>query len=317
VTDYEALFLREQRPYLDRYLANEPFPPFEVEIQMSSSCNLSCSWCVGSKLSGKRLKNRIDKENIYDIVDGLLATEINGLKIKRVKFSGFIGEPLVVREATLRGIRTLSRGGVEVGLFTNGTLMTEDTWDTLGGISYVHVSQLTPKALENIRGLAHRRRSWGKVKINVGVVVVSRNVAELKVLAALARGAGADSVRFKYDITASTAYGAEIAVDAAKVMVKSKDFDVIEVPRYAQVWEHTKGCHFQNFLGTIGSDGGVYMCDHTTTPDAICHGNALERSFHDIWMKRLEHACVCKCSTCPPYGDAVNRFIDGGCGESS
>ena len=317
MTDYEALFLREQRPYLDRYLAGEPFPPFEVEIQMSSSCNLSCSWCVGSKLSGKRLKNTLRANNIHRITDGLLACEINGLKIKRVKFSGFIGEPLVNKAATLQGMRLLRKAGVEVGLFTNGELMTEDTWDTLSFMDYVHVSQLTPKALKNIRGLvAHRGDD--RLKINVGYVIHSAGYSshDAYAAAALAKGAGADSIRFKYDITRPYR-GRSEEVEEAFGDLADDSFDVIEVPRYAQVWDHTKGCHFQNFLGTIGSDGGVYMCDHTTTPDAICHGNALERSFHDIWMKRLEHACVCKCSTCPPYGDAVNRFIDGGCGESS
>ena len=317
MTDYEALFLREQQPYLDRYLANEPFPPFEVEIQMSSSCNLSCSWCVGSKLSGKRLPNTLRANNIHRITDGLLACEINGLKIKRVKFSGFIGEPLVNKAATLLGMRLLRQAGMSVGLFTNGTLMDPGTWDEVAQIDYVHISQLTPEALENIRGLRCFVGTHGP-KINVGVVVTPDNAPASTVLAAMAKGAGADSVRFKHDITRDVYPAGRDHVAAAKIWLHISDgFDVHVVPTPVSAWDHTKGCHFQNFLGTIGSDGGVYMCDHTTTPDAICHGNALERSFHDIWMKRLEHACVCSCSTCPPYGDAINRFIDGGCGESS
>ena len=45
--NYERHILMDKAPYLDAFIDGEHFPPFEVEIQMSSNCNLECRWCIG------------------------------------------------------------------------------------------------------------------------------------------------------------------------------------------------------------------------------------------------------------------------------
>lgn len=45
--NYERYLLVDKAPYLDAFVEDKLFPPFEVEIQMSSSCNLKCIWCIG------------------------------------------------------------------------------------------------------------------------------------------------------------------------------------------------------------------------------------------------------------------------------
>ena len=42
--NYERNLLVDKAPYLDAFVEGKPFPPFEVEIQMSSNCNLQCRW---------------------------------------------------------------------------------------------------------------------------------------------------------------------------------------------------------------------------------------------------------------------------------
>ena len=47
---YERLLVTQKRQYLYAFIDGKPFPPFEVEIQMSSKCNLKCSWCIGDEV---------------------------------------------------------------------------------------------------------------------------------------------------------------------------------------------------------------------------------------------------------------------------
>ena len=95
--NYARQLLVKRRAYVDKFLAGEPFPPFEVEIQASSLCNLRCRWCVGHAIQRQnkvlRLPNNITPQNVHQIVDGILGCRYNDLGIDTVKFSGFIGEP--------------------------------------------------------------------------------------------------------------------------------------------------------------------------------------------------------------------------------
>ncbi len=224
--NYERYLLVEKAPYLDAFIENKPFPPFEVEIQMSSKCNLQCRWCIGDEIQEKkqvmRLPNNINEDNVDRVVDGIIDFEINSLGIDTVKFSGFIGEPLLAKAATLKAIQRLIGAGLRVGLFTNGVLMDENTWRTLANIDYVHISldagpssffwlKESPKGictretfyriLKNVKCLNEsRRQKQGNLRINVGYVVVPGNHDQIYEVAKLVREAGADSIRFKCDI---------------------------------------------------------------------------------------------------------------------
>ena len=141
---YVRILAIDKAPYLDAFIRGESVPPFEIEIQPSSRCNLKCRWCIGEEIQAQNhvlnLPNAINADNIGHIVEGILEAKQNGLGVEIVKFSGFIGEPLVQKGAVLSAIQRLACAGVKVGLFTNGVLMTEDTWETLANIAYVHVS---------------------------------------------------------------------------------------------------------------------------------------------------------------------------------
>ena len=318
MNSYERLFQAEQGPYLAAYMRGDEFPPYEVEIQMSSSCNLSCSWCVGERLRATRLPNRINISNIKQITRGLIDCEIGGLGISRVKFSGFVGEPLMRKHATLLAMDELTRAGLQVGLFTNGELMGDVTWETISRIEYVHVSQYSAKAMDNVAGLNDMRNSQrSKLKINVGYVVVPGKPLEVYECARLAKAAGADSLRVKFDITRLPPSGLGELRDIAKARDTFQDskFKVTVVPREVHEWRSQDGCRFQFFLGTIGSDGGVYLCDHNTSPEGGWLGNALHMPFQQIWLMRSTRP-ACRVQTCPPYGAAINHFLERKCNAS-
>ena len=227
---YAALLLHDKAEYLDRFIEKKPFPPFEVEIQISSKCDLSCRWCIGGELQEKKhvleLPNRIKDNFIDKIVEDIINCEIGGLRIKTVKFSGFIGEPLLYKKKTLKAIKLLHGADIQVGLFTNGVLMDDDdTRRALLNIDYVHVSldagrssffwlkesskenanyseEKFDKVISNIARLNELRikKKNSPLRINIGYVIVPGNHDHIYDTARIVKEAGADSIRFKCDI---------------------------------------------------------------------------------------------------------------------
>ncbi len=354
---YERFLVKQKRKYLDAFIDGIPFPPFEVEIQPSSRCNIECSWCIGDAVQSDKqilnLPNNIKKSNVENIVDGIIDCNIGGLGIEAVKFSGFIGEPLLTKKVTLKAIRQLSDASLQVGLFTNGILMGQDTWDTITRIDYVHISldagpdsfywlkeskklpfthKSFNKIIENIKGLhnARERKSSCKLKINIGYIIVPENHEEIFKTSNMLKEVGADSIRFKCDISGKhdLRYGnvlnrALMQIDKVQnelheegrfsVSLIHSENDVTE-KKYAS-WKCVDGCDYQHFLSTIGSDGNFYLCDHNTMPDAVSLGNAINEPFQSVWESdRRKYVSdgvkhTCQSYVCPPFGNRVNFFL--------
>ena len=317
---HNRYLLVDKLDYLIAFLEKRPFPPFEVEIQMSSECNLSCAWCIGAEVQHEQcvlhLRNNITRDNIDTIVDGLIKFKIGGLRVQTVKFSGFIGEPLCNKQATLAAIRQLKTAGFRVGLFTNGVLIDDEISDTLANIHYVHISLDAgresfywlkdrrtdynetnyEKVISNIQRLNHARQRMHEspLAINAGYVIVKGNHKHIYETAKDVKKAGADSIRFKCDIggkhrlqgdNPSSDASAEAYNQVCQVIEELSDesFRVYQIHSKEDVenetynnWECANGCYFQHFMTTIGSDGNVYFCDHNSTPAGIPLGNCLD-----------------------------------------
>jgi len=350
----------DRAPYLDAFIKGESFPPFEIEIQPSSNCDLECVWCIGKEIQAqnraRKLPDEIDINNIDQIIEGILETRQNGLGVEIVKFSGFIGEPLYNKDVVLSAIQRLTCAGVDVGVFTNGLNMTDETWQILSNISYVHVSldsgprsfswckENKPldsqhssdkfhKILHNIRGLARQRKKTGwrkKMNLNVGYIVINGNHNEIYETCNLVKKAGADSIRFKCDITGEHNLCSAGVLDDAFSQIEKAQADFHNPPEFSVItvhsrddiknkaytaWRSSSGCYYHLFCTTIGSDGCVYICDHNTMPGAIPLGNAINQPFSEIWnstsrnfmISGTEH--ICKSSVCPPFGCKVNFFL--------
>ncbi len=74
--DYEQYLIKKKYPYLKAFLDNEFFPPFEIELQVTNTCNHKCKWCIGQKTletaHEKSVKNRINKDNISTIINNII-----------------------------------------------------------------------------------------------------------------------------------------------------------------------------------------------------------------------------------------------------
>jgi MoaA/NifB/PqqE/SkfB family radical SAM enzyme len=348
---------KDKRKYLHAFIRNEPFPPFEIEIQISSSCNLKCRWCIGHSIQEHHkvscLSNEFDENNIQSLIKGIKEFNIGGLGIDIIKFSGFIGEPLL-NKSTLSAISAFSAAGKKVGLFTNGVFMEKttdkDIYEILSRIDYVHVSldsgpekyfwlkepnkvsyskETFNKIIENIHNL-HKIRIKNKthLKINVGYVIIPGNESEIYTAAEIVKKAGADSIRFKCDISGKNKLNSD-SLKTAFIQFKkaqtlcSKRFTVqaiyskddIKNEIYSK-WNKSKKCFYQNFLATIGSNGNLYLCDHNTMPSGSPLGNIINESLQNIWISPrrkfftsgIEY--VCESTVCPPFGNCINSFLN-------
>lgn len=308
--------ITKQKKYIDAYVNGIVVPPYEIEIQVSSHCNLDCNWCVGKKINGGRLPDIMNKENINKILRNIFSYEVDGLRTERIKFSGFIGEPLIHSEVILEALKWPN---ATYGLFTNGVLMTEELWKPLMGLEYVHVSldggdqsyadlknchkNTLGKVMGNICGMLNARMSTGSdIKINVGYVVVERNLDEMYKTAEMVKWFGVDSFRIKSDITSNKNFIEEI--ERVKKL-SDKKFKVIHTETGG--WDKPY-CHFHNLFATVGSDGNMYVCDHNTTPDMKPLGNIISTPLKDIWTNKGNF--VCNASVCPPFGSYCNNEIE-------
>jgi len=67
---FELNFFRRQFHRIIKFLNNEDFLPYEIEIQPSSQCNVNCSLCWGEQ---KRLPNTLCKQdNLKKILQMIL-----------------------------------------------------------------------------------------------------------------------------------------------------------------------------------------------------------------------------------------------------
>jgi len=93
-----------------------------LELELSRACNLRCIYCYAS--SGKALENELSLEDIFGVVDQ--AAELGARKI--IVLGG--GEPLMYPNL-FDVIDYIRSKGIEVDLFTNGTLIDRKTADRL------------------------------------------------------------------------------------------------------------------------------------------------------------------------------------------
>jgi len=364
--NYTRNLLCEKTPYLLKFIKGELFPPFEIEVQMSSTCNLKCRWCIGQETQNRNLVKSLSNNlhsrivdnpqrrmfKIENVVEGIKNFEIDGLKIKLVKFSGFIGEPLLYKDATMKTMKLLTSSGIMTGLFTNGTLMDKDTWPTLANISYVNISldagpktfyklkeaQEKPdslktffKIIDNISGLdAERKKRKSNLNITISYVIVPENHDEIIDTAQRVKQAGADGIRFKcdigdkYDLSLDKKILKETFEQLEEAMKLTDDRFMVNIihnqdditEKSFKNWNCKQGCLYQLFVGTVGSDGGLYLCDHNTMPGAIPFGNVINEDFAEVWNGEKRKYLIkgipytCQASVCPPFANAVNPFLN-------
>lgn len=335
--NYEKQVFENHFERLLRIYDGKITPPYEVEIQPSSVCNVNCVWCVGRDF--KRLKNLLTREHMAKIAKEIINFEEDGFGVDTVKFSGFVGEPLL-NPATVEGLRIFSENGKRVGLFTNGMLLDEHLPDIVN-ISYLHLSldagsQKTFKILKGERAdfvkvmsdlkklVLEREKRGTSLEIGVGYIISPENYHEIPAITSQLKEYGVDFIRFKVDITGekrltdisdavleklSLAKG--LADEKFKVLVIHQEDEIRgERPEIYDIHK-IKGvrCYLHKLFGAISSDGCVYSCDFKTYSGSEVVADLKKCSFRDAWLKKNDDLPNSTCVRCPPMGVRINKFL--------
>ncbi len=347
--DYERQLLENHEKMLSTVLDGKIVPPYEVEIQPSSSCNLACKHCFGKVLTNKNLPNGIGNSEMISIINKLNEFKVNDFKVETVKFCGTTGEPLV-NPAIIPGIELLNDLGKEIIVFTNGLNL-----DLLYGkkkyLDYVLKTDKVNVSLDagseeifkNLKGalgferivhsleemVSKRDSSKGlDPRLTVSYVIGTDNYGEIFKTAELMKKVGVDEIRYRVDFTnldfihkispeiKAGLKGAEaLDLKDGKFTVNSVYTDK-DISKDSSAF-NSKGlkCYNKHFWACIGPDANVYACGHKTYSGINPYGNILEKSFKDIWTSKeriKDLGCLTgeECKFCSPSSVRRNVFVN-------
>ena len=325
---YERFLIFDNAIRLDRFVCDLPFPPIQIDLQMSSICNLNCRWCVGRYILKQndmnQLPNTHTEEKLKKIVKDIIDFSDHEIAVKTVLFSGLTGEPLVTRDLTLMAMSLIRKAGIRVGLYTNGLLMGPETWAMLLNIQSVHVSlDGGPKSwkgikrptifsheadpyntvLKNISGISSMKKSIGSTtEINIGYTITKDNFTEIDEVISTLLKMEVNSICLKHDITGSDFLGEKLY---GKLMLKyimrcqrkydnASGFRVFVMHESKPVdakasWCCRDGCYYRWFFCTIGSNGIMYPCDYQTASGCPEFGDVSKESLKNVWDKKQQN----------------------------
>ena len=277
---------------------------------------------------------------IRDIYEWGWQESDNMSTIKRIRFSGITGEPLL-NPATAPAITSSIQHGFEVGLVTNGTLLTEDLIETLMEATYIHISldaasadtYMKMKGAERVtfetvicnieKLVALKKLKKSKLQITLGFVLLPQNYYELPNFIRMAKKLGANFVRVRApegDATDTITNPQWQTIYADLRTLNQLEDDTFKIvftdeTKSGTIKPDFYSCPAHAFLPVIGPEGSVYPCCH------VCHminlhlGNAVQKNIATIWqgenkkmvLGRLNPAKMCP--TCPPRAFRINKFI--------
>jgi len=342
---YEKDLIAQKWHYVRTVLEGKALPPFEVEIQPETLCNVKCRWCIGREHRPKH-HNFISRNMMRKIIDDIADFEIDGYRTQRIRFSGFHGETLI-NPSTLEGMERALERGMEVGLFTNGLLLTKKVRKIVAKITYIHVSldsgskesfsflkKTGQKPFEiiisNIQELVRLKKKIGSnVMVNVGFILQPENYKEIPIIATRLKKIGINNLRFKVDIKSNEgrlnkaqAKEAFALIESARKECNGDGFTIARIHlnddaeklQKSLIPKHDK-CLYYNFSAAVGPDGSLYPCDHRAYPGGGSFGSIMEETFEEIWtgVRKKNIMRLIKphkhCEVCPPYGNRMNEFL--------
>ncbi|MGE5197220.1 MAG: aldo/keto reductase, partial [Deltaproteobacteria bacterium] len=212
-------FFTRQFIRIKAFFEGKVIPPYEVEVQPSTTCNARCEWCFGEEL---RLKDCLKKGSAMStVIQKIFEAEAEGYKVKSVKFVGSTGDPLL-NPNTLVAIDELRKNGVVARIFTNGMGLTykaeRQTYASrLIRLAYLRVSldagcdetlrnakKVKKGSFEKImEGIRILRDESEKMKtgiyIHVGFVISIDNYQDIELAAQEIIKAGAHGIQYRMD----------------------------------------------------------------------------------------------------------------------
>ncbi|MCR4288132.1 MAG: radical SAM protein [Deltaproteobacteria bacterium] len=166
---FNSLKVLMWRNELEAIAREEYLPPVTVDTDPTNTCNYNCVWCNAFDYMKKNV-NALSEEHLLKLADfykewGVKSTCVAGG-----------GEPLLNKGLTAF-LERLDKNGVESGIITNGSVMTDESteaiarWSRWCGFS---MDAATPETYAKLKGI-NDNKFFNKVVENLGSLVKRRD----------------------------------------------------------------------------------------------------------------------------------------------
>lgn len=304
--------------------------PVYVFLEVTQKCNLNCKHCYNT--SGSARKNELSTEEYLCLLD-----ELAKLKVFCVFFTG--GEPLL-RNDIVELISYAGSLGLEVGVITNGTLITEKLIEKIPGNIVFGVSLDGIESHKRMRGGVSFNDIVKKTRIlknanryfTLLTTVNKENIDELEdifnwslknevvfsIQDCLPVGRAKKNMRLLLD-ESDMAKIARLVVLQERVeenlgmIFKKKNFPRSHIDDYFdfvyRLEYATRRCKGGRAVAYVTSDGNIFPCSNCSATGLYMAGNIRRNSFKDIWdnsfrdIRDIKWQHFNQCKTC----DVANK----------
>jgi radical SAM protein with 4Fe4S-binding SPASM domain len=279
--------------------------PIYVEISLINKCNYRCCFCAFdyTEYSGKMLAENILCETIRQMAD---------CGVKSIVFAG-TGEPLL-HPGLINFVAHAVDCGIDVGLSTNGALLTEGKMVSLvKDLSWIRISfnaffsesyakihgckeAQFEVVKENIARLIDlKKKNHASVTIGVQCLILDDNQDEFLPLAEMMKEYGVDY----FSLKPYSPHPESLHAPSHLVNVSSEDtFKAIELLSdncFSAIVRRQSLTALQNgvkpyekclglpFLSYLEADGLLYACNTFVGDKSCAYGNVNDQSFVEIW----------------------------------
>lgn len=311
--------------------------PLYMEISPVGKCNHRCVFCAYDYIG---YPNRsLDKNVLYNCLK-----EMQEKGLKSVLYAGE-GEPLLHKDISEMIINTKNLG-IDVGLFTNGELLTkklnEEIFKSLTFIRFsvnagdedtyskIHKKDVFNKIINNIKHCVFLKEKY-KLNITIGMqfVLLPENIHTVENIVKIAAEIGVDYISIKpfnqqnekqfYQLEKQFEYAKLEELFLKLESYSRKDFNVTARVNsfknyYSRDYNHCYGC---NFITVLNSAGELASCLPYWDKKDFIYGNINNNTFNEIWnsnnratiKKYLENNI--NVHSCPPNcrPNAINSYL--------
>jgi MoaA/NifB/PqqE/SkfB family radical SAM enzyme len=285
---------------------NETYPIY-VEISPSRACNHRCAFCGLDFMqhAAKKLETAMLKERL---------AEMGRLGVKSVMYCGE-GEPFMHRDIAEIVTHTKKVAGIDVGITTNGVLLTPAlAEEILGSVEWIKVSinggssgtyakihntkeADFDKVIANMKEARRIKDAAGhKCALGMQMLLLPENKLEAETLAKIARDIGMDYLVIKpysqhpqsdTEIYRDINYDDYMYLSEELAKYNNDSFSVVF--RINSIKKHDLGvkgyskCLALPFMSYIDADGAVWGCLDFQADQRFYYGNIYDNSFQQIW----------------------------------
>ena len=267
----------------------------DIRLQVTRGCNFTCPWCFSD--AAKPLENELSLKEILPVVDQLISCGLVTMTLTG-------GEPLLRKDFSLGLLKYLRREKIYAKLFTNGSLLDEDSIRALSGIANeVQISLYDENYWPQIRLLVSRLKK-SRIRVVLRATFTSKNYSRVKKIINFVEACGADALRARPFVAKGrgsrhrdylmNALEYKKSIGYLAVQRRDKRYPIqLLNPSFSFLYDKkidpdlftAKGfrgythCKCIEYTGTILPDGGVRACGYF--PQDL--GNIRKEKFKKIW----------------------------------